>query len=223
VEQLNNLFQGAYLALEKGNHDGFYIATRQISQCLDAVTNQINTSIQDFNERKIAVEEVVSKTVAACEALKSSVLPAYKNELIPYFNASRGTPAFSPESNAFNAKVKQISPLYGNDYLLILDMISCLGDRVATVLGSIEAVPIWRKAWYFTHDIGDGFIGILKKEFNTISTDCLNKIKEYDISSYWEIKGMCRSCGGNLSLFGNKCKSCGHKNISSKERKRLYS
>ena len=61
----------------------------------------------------------------------------------------------------------------------------------------------------------------LKNELNTIESPGAASAQSKtnndvssrtDDSSKWAAQGLCRFCGGKLSLFGNKCKSCGKKN-----------
>lgn len=42
--------------------------------------------------------------------------------------------------------------------------------------------------------------------------DTIKKAKEVEQPFIWQASGLCKFCGGKLSLFGNKCKSCGKDN-----------
>jgi len=44
------------------------------------------------------------------------------------------------------------------------------------------------------------------------AAECEQKAREIEQSQEWENMGRCYRCGGKLSFFSKKCKSCGHKN-----------
>jgi tetratricopeptide (TPR) repeat protein len=47
---------------------------------------------------------------------------------------------------------------------------------------------------------------------NTANVQANYQQQQAEQARIWESQGLCRYCGGKLSLFGNKCKSCGQQN-----------
>lgn len=94
----------------------------------------------------------------------------------------------------------------------IFDHDSDLCDPI--LMGAVSDIEALSMTYVLLYN-GKGFRfnkRIRESTSNNTLEEIIAKAKKAEQPYIWEANGLCRYCGGKLTIFGNKCKSCGKEN-----------
>jgi len=190
--------EASNLAIQQCKSSDFESSIATMQECIDNVFDIIR-GIEDENEQKTATKDVVAKTAEICEIL-------FKSSVIEWKQTAKK--AWEYEDRVRNKIFNENNKQRGLITIGISEIYSILADNIGNIIDD-EATLLLETATKLVNDEPPLCIkSSIRKKIKEANIEIIGK---YDKASYWKKKGLCSRCGGDLTFFGNKCKSCGNK------------